>query len=44
VACVAIRLYEEGTPLTSASCDICDRLSDLGEEANAILKSAGVPD
>jgi hypothetical protein len=44
VACVAIRLFEEGTPLTQSSRDLNDQLFTLGNRAHTILKAAGVPD
>jgi len=44
VACVAIRLFEEGTPLTQPSRDLNDQLFTLGNRAHTILKAAGVPD
>ena len=44
VACVAIRLFEEGTPLTQSSRDLNVQLFTLGNRAHTILKAAGVPD
>lgn len=44
VACVAIRLFEEGTLLTQSSLDLGDQLVTLGNRAHTILKAAGVPD